>query len=304
MTWIKSHATVAQHPKVRRAAKALQVSVPEMIGHLHLLWWWCLEFAQDGDVSPFSAEELADAAMWEGDAEAFVQSLMNCGLGDGAGLLEIDESDRLVVHDWMEYAGVLVERRKADAERKREARRKASSSDTARPSGGRPSPVRETSVARVDKSRVEKNREEEVHGAADASHRPQAQVVAVAAKVKPKARAADPLWDAAVQLSGYEPANERERGKWNAALKALRESAPPVDAGELEMLYARYELANPGLDRTVMAVAGQVAKLRAWKPRTPQVKGAVDVEKLKVYEHAVTDLSKLDARLDALSAAS
>ena len=39
-----------------------------------------------------------------------------------------------------------------------------------------------------------------------------------------KARPRDPLWDASVQIFGYTPATKGERGKWNSALKELREA--------------------------------------------------------------------------------
>jgi len=40
--YIQSHEEIATHPKTRRLARALGISLPTVIGHLHLLWWWCL----------------------------------------------------------------------------------------------------------------------------------------------------------------------------------------------------------------------------------------------------------------------
>lgn len=101
MVWLPSHSTLARHPKLKRAARLAGVSEPAMIGHLHLLWWWALELAPDGDLSPFDREDVADAAGWTGDADVLVRSLIECGPGDSAGFVEPD----MKLHDWEEYGG-------------------------------------------------------------------------------------------------------------------------------------------------------------------------------------------------------
>lgn len=113
--WIESHQSLARHPKTLRLARLLHTSTPAAIGHLHLLWWWCLEYADDGDVTTFEPDELAFAAMWDGDAREFVTALVRTGFVD---LVD----DEMHVHDWAEYAGKMAGRRKANAERMRIAR--------------------------------------------------------------------------------------------------------------------------------------------------------------------------------------
>lgn len=130
MAWLESHQTLARHPKTRKAARLLGIGVPQMIGHLHLLWYWALDYAQEGDLSPYDNADIADAAMWDCDPEIFVTALVNCGV---AGVGFIDGNHQL--HDWMEYAGKLIVQRKADAERKRNARLKL---DTPTQSSGHP----------------------------------------------------------------------------------------------------------------------------------------------------------------------
>jgi len=112
-----SDQTLKDHPKTKRAARALGLQVPHLMGHLHCLWHWALDYAQDGDLSEFDAWEIADAAMYEGDAEAFVSALAECGK-DGPGFLEQDV-DSLLIHDWEDYAGRLIAQREANAERMR-----------------------------------------------------------------------------------------------------------------------------------------------------------------------------------------
>src|SRR5690606_21973542 len=84
---------------------------PTIIGHLHLLWHWCLSYAEDGDLSAYDAADIAEAVMWDGDPDQFIEALINCGPAGKAGFLERDAQGRLLVHDWHEYAGKLLEKR-------------------------------------------------------------------------------------------------------------------------------------------------------------------------------------------------
>ena len=122
MAWIESNKELSNHPKVKRAAKLLNISIPAILGHLHLLWYWCLDYAQEGDLSIFDSGEIADACLWTGDPDLFVQSLVDCGPGDSFGFLELTEDNILTVHDWMDYAGRLIEKRGANADRMRQKR--------------------------------------------------------------------------------------------------------------------------------------------------------------------------------------
>lgn len=124
-----------------------------LIGHLHLLWWWSLEYAPDGNLSDFDSFEIADAAGWDGDPDTFIEHLVDCGPGDKPGFLERngeygapDESmiGNLVIHDWWDYAGKLIAKRQADAERKRKGRAKAENET----SQDRPTDVQRTSNGR------------------------------------------------------------------------------------------------------------------------------------------------------------
>lgn len=111
MAWIESHDNLAGHPKTRRAARMLGVSIPTMIGHLHLLWHWCLKYADDGDLSGYDHADIADAMMWDGDPTELVNALLNCGPAGKAGFLEETEDGSLIVHDWFDYAGKLIAKR-------------------------------------------------------------------------------------------------------------------------------------------------------------------------------------------------
>ena len=111
MAWIESHQDLATNPKTKRAARLLDVPVPQVIGHLHMLWWWTLDHAFDGDLSEFDALDIADAAGWDGDPDAFLQALIGCGPGGKAGFIDED----MTVHDWDKFTEHLRAKREASA---------------------------------------------------------------------------------------------------------------------------------------------------------------------------------------------
>jgi hypothetical protein len=116
MAWIESHQTLKNHPKTKKLARKLSVSIPTAIGHLHCLWWWALDYADDGDLSKYDNEDIADAAMLDVEyADDFVNAMIESGF--------IDEANNgYILHDWYDYAGKLIERRKANIERARKWR--------------------------------------------------------------------------------------------------------------------------------------------------------------------------------------
>lgn len=124
MAWIPSHQTLRDHPKTRKAARTLDISIPTMIGHLQLLWWWALDYAENGDLSGYDNSEIADAAMWEGDPNEFVEALGTCGRPGAPGFLAVctDPEQCTVtvqIHDWDDYAGVLISEREKNAARQK-----------------------------------------------------------------------------------------------------------------------------------------------------------------------------------------
>ncbi|GHV35045.1 hypothetical protein FACS1894187_06890 [Synergistales bacterium] len=119
MAWIKSHSELMTHPKVKRAARALGISVVTMIGHLHALWWWAMEYTPDGLISAYDLDDIAEAAAWEQDPKIFIDALINCGAKDCPGLVDMTENGDLFIHDWEEHCGKEYEKRIKDAERLR-----------------------------------------------------------------------------------------------------------------------------------------------------------------------------------------
>lgn len=154
--WIPSNQELGRHPKTRRAAKQLEVSQPAIIGHLHYLWWWALDFAQVGDLSEFDSAEIAEAAMWDGDPAMFIQALLDVGFLDR----DSNVSETLRLHDWADYGGKMVEEKHRNAQRQQEYRdRKAAQKEAKKP---RNNNVTVTSQLRneLDKKREEKSTED------------------------------------------------------------------------------------------------------------------------------------------------
>jgi len=119
MAWIESHQTLRNHPKKDALSEALfGGSVPDdvadyaAVGLLQHLWWWALDYAQDGDLSSFTDRQVAKACRWSGDPATLRDALQSSGFMTGERQL----------HDWYDYAGKLIERRAKDADRGRSMR--------------------------------------------------------------------------------------------------------------------------------------------------------------------------------------
>lgn len=122
MAWIESHQSLVRHPKTKKFMRKLNITTPIAIGHLHMFWWWAMDFAEDGNITQFDEYDISDACEWPGDAEKFLHALCDSGF--------IDRSEKgFMIHDWYDYAGKLIEIRKKDAERKRNSRGKNKDSE-------------------------------------------------------------------------------------------------------------------------------------------------------------------------------
>ena len=111
----KDKMTVDVQPLSKRLeqgeSRLLKVSLPQAIGHLHLLWFFALDFAPDGDLSAVDAEEIADAALWTDDPSQFLDALISSGFVDR-------EADAVLLHEWEEYGGKTASRMEKDRKRK------------------------------------------------------------------------------------------------------------------------------------------------------------------------------------------
>jgi hypothetical protein len=85
------------HPKFRGLAKALKLKQFEAVGVLESLWMMACQFAgDDGDLSRFTPQEIADWMDWTRDAEGLIQALIEHRWLDSDG-------GSLSVHDWQDH---------------------------------------------------------------------------------------------------------------------------------------------------------------------------------------------------------
>lgn len=105
MAWIELHQTLPTNRKTMRLKRLLKIKTPQAIGHMCMLWLWAIDNAPDGDLSPFGADEIAEAGGYTGkDPHAFVDALVGAGFVD-------DDGTSLMIHEWYDYVGNLVDKR-------------------------------------------------------------------------------------------------------------------------------------------------------------------------------------------------
>lgn len=115
MAWIEVHQELREHKKLYACAELLKISRVEMLGTIVTLWLWALDNVPDGSLSGISRQTIARVCDWNvKKADVLVNALISTGWLDQNG-------DTLVIHDWTEYVGKLMERRRKDRERKKKS---------------------------------------------------------------------------------------------------------------------------------------------------------------------------------------
>jgi hypothetical protein len=74
------------------------------MGHLHALWHTALEQQEDGDLSSWSDDMIAEASAFPGDSAQYVRLLQEHKWLDGK-----------LIHDWLDYAGRYLTRKYGSA---------------------------------------------------------------------------------------------------------------------------------------------------------------------------------------------
>jgi hypothetical protein len=112
MAWIESHQTLPNHPKTLKVARALGIDPAHVVGHLHCLWYWGVDYAETGSLTKFDEDDIEAGAQWCGEPGHLFKALVD------AGFIE-EKPDGYSLHDWWQYAGKLIQRRREDVARKR-----------------------------------------------------------------------------------------------------------------------------------------------------------------------------------------
>lgn len=141
MAWLEIHQGLREHRKVYACADLLGLSRVAMIGTMVCLWLWALDNAPDGNLTQVSAKTIANVCGYpQKKAARLLEALISVGF------LDRNEGE-LVIHDWAEYAGRLMERREKDRDRKRKK-----TGSAPRNSGGIPAEILRNSGATVQYS--------------------------------------------------------------------------------------------------------------------------------------------------------
>lgn len=242
MAYIETHQSMPTHRKTLRLARLLHMDRFAVVGRLVALWGWALDNAQDGVILKVDSDILADIMGWEADPADLCAALVTAGFLDEA-------EERYAIHDWWEYAGKLIEKRRADAERKRQERARA----------GQPKSVQRTSVGHpvdvagnvpyptlpnptepessLSNEIVSKERERgDPLARTRAVAREKASPQKVAQKPEPTPatipKPINPLWDVLVEVF-WPPTTKDERSLFGKVVKELREiGATPDDIRE------------------------------------------------------------------------
>lgn len=104
MAWIESHQALEKHPKVYELMSLTGWDLDTAIGKLHRFWWWCVDYAEDGDLRKYSPEVIGRAMGLEGEKATQIVSIM-------VKAKWIDEIPYLRVHDWWDYIGLFLQRK-------------------------------------------------------------------------------------------------------------------------------------------------------------------------------------------------
>src|SRR5690349_7866701 len=100
MAYIESHTVLLRHRKLKEFARSIRVSPVYAMGHLHALWHAALEQQEDGDLSSWSDDLVADASCYSGSVPQYVRLLREhrwIGYFDAGGVI-VPGTERLI-HD-------------------------------------------------------------------------------------------------------------------------------------------------------------------------------------------------------------
>lgn len=292
MAWIELHQALPGHKKTYRAARCLG-GVPRyhVVGLLSIFWLWALDNAPTGDITDLTAAEIADVTGWTGDPDVLMAAFTDAGFFDR-------QHDRLLIHDWPEYAGRLIARREAERDRSRErrqateqppqppvGRRTAAQQppDNRRTTGEQLAADRATTAGTVHDSTVQNRtvpnstEPDSMQERARARDEPPEATtkgrVLVFAVPKPGLPVGSPhaaLFRAfSAALGCAEPTTASERRKWSEPVAELVRAG--VTADEIPALVAAYE-DRRDVDCTPQGIANHLQQLRA--PRRSRAKQA------------------------------
>lgn len=101
MPWIRSESNLSRHPKTLALKSMLNIEMDALIGRLHFLWWWTLEYALDGDLSRKEPKVIEEAC------RVPLKMLVRAGF--------VDARPYRRIHDWWDNQGNYLKLRFKDS---------------------------------------------------------------------------------------------------------------------------------------------------------------------------------------------
>lgn len=309
MPWIESHQTLREHPKTYALMDALGIQKAQAIGHLHLLWWWCLDYAPDGRFARNDNKKIARAAGYMGEASKFTQAMIDSGFmeivpdpgqGGGDGVGGRGEGGGVVqVHDWGEYA-LSYHASQERNERKREQTRTRVAEFRRKKSGGNAAVTKSNAatVPTIPTNHTKPERDSVSAKVAEVSPKPyevktDIQEIVVAYKTSQGVAFDDRTWDAGnfARASKTAATLLRELAGKDAAIKAIQGVKDWAESNGLSWTIETV------LKRAADWRAGRLAPKAATSsgPRVPRIPDAR--EALKGIEDQGKDLRALEPSL-------
>jgi hypothetical protein len=116
MAWIELHQELVEHKKMDQLVRETGVARDTALGRLCILWLWALSNRPDGRLDDLDQRRLGQILnLSPRKAGDFREALVRSGFLDRQG-------EELRIHDWEDYTGRLLELKRRDRERKRQAR--------------------------------------------------------------------------------------------------------------------------------------------------------------------------------------
>src|SRR5450756_721621 len=93
---------VTDHPKFFRLKGLLRLNKSCALGYLEAMWHFCGKYTPQGNLGKYDDVDIEAWLEWDGDEGALIAAFVK------AGWVGTDETHRLIVHDWSQYADETV----------------------------------------------------------------------------------------------------------------------------------------------------------------------------------------------------
>jgi hypothetical protein len=94
--WLESHQSLRDEPKLHDLSHLMGWEYDLALGKLHRFWYWCVDYAEDGDLRRHNDDRIGRSVGLNGeDCGKFVKAMVKSGW--------IDREPYFRVHDWWDW---------------------------------------------------------------------------------------------------------------------------------------------------------------------------------------------------------